>query len=45
MKTRLVSALPPDRRTSTRLALQVGIDVELPSADCHGEPLRRLVEA
>lgn len=34
-----------DKATSARLALEAGIDVELPSTDCYGEPLRALVEA
>ncbi|MCB0206661.1 MAG: glycoside hydrolase family 3 protein, partial [Anaerolineae bacterium] len=34
-----------DKATSARLALEAGIDVELPSTDCYGEPLRALAEA
>ncbi|MCB0182458.1 MAG: glycoside hydrolase family 3 protein, partial [Anaerolineae bacterium] len=41
-KAHLVS---PDKGTSARLALEAGIDVELPSTDCYGEPLRALAEA
>jgi len=33
-----------DKGSSARMALQAGIDVELPSTDCYGEPLRRQVE-
>jgi beta-glucosidase len=36
--------ISPDKETSARLALEAGIDVELPSTDCYGEPLRRLIE-
>ncbi|MEZ4768634.1 MAG: glycoside hydrolase family 3 N-terminal domain-containing protein [Caldilineales bacterium] len=34
-----------DKATSAKLALEAGIDVELPSTDCYGEPLRGLAEA
>ncbi len=33
-----------DKGSSARMALQAGIDVELPSTDCYGEPLRQQVE-
>ncbi len=36
--------ISPDKGVSARMALQAGIDVELPSTDCYGEPLRRQVE-
>lgn len=32
-----------DKQTSARLALDAGIDVELPSTDCYGEPLLQAV--
>ena len=35
----------PDRATSARMALDAGIDIELPSTDCYGEPLQQLTEA
>ncbi len=35
----------PDKGTSARVALEAGIDVELPSTDCYGGPLRCLVES
>ncbi|MCO6452755.1 MAG: glycoside hydrolase family 3 C-terminal domain-containing protein [Caldilineales bacterium] len=35
--------ISPDRATSARLALDAGIDIELPSTDCYGEPLRAMV--
>ena len=37
--------ISPDKGTSARIALEAGIDVELPSTDCYGEPLRALAEA
>lgn len=37
--------ISPDKGTSARLALEAGIDIELPSTNCYGEPLRDLVEA
>ncbi len=37
--------ISPDKGASARLALEAGIDVELPSTDCYGEPLRCLLEA
>ncbi len=41
-KAHLVSS---DKGTSARIALEAGIDIELPSTDCYGEPLRALAEA
>lgn len=35
----------PDRATAGRLALTAGIDVELPSVVCYGEPLKSALEA
>ncbi|MEJ2149029.1 MAG: glycoside hydrolase family 3 protein, partial [Chloroflexota bacterium] len=32
--------ISPDKETSAHLALEAGIDVELPSTDCYGEPLK-----
>ena len=34
-----------DKAESARLSLEAGIDIELPSTDCYGEPLRGLAEA
>ncbi len=34
-----------DKRESAVLAMKAGIDVELPSIDCYGEPLRQAVES
>lgn len=34
-----------DRSTAARLALQAGIDVELPTCNCYGAPLREALEA
>jgi beta-glucosidase len=34
-----------DRATAGRMALEAGIDVELPSIDCYGQPLRDALEA
>ncbi len=35
----------PDRATAGRLALTAGIDVELPTVACYGEPLKSALEA
>ncbi|MCU0476411.1 MAG: glycoside hydrolase family 3 C-terminal domain-containing protein, partial [Anaerolineae bacterium] len=35
----------PDKRTAARLAIEAGVDVELPNADCYASPLREAVEA
>lgn len=35
----------PDKSTAARLALTAGIDVELPTIDCYGDPLRAALEA
>lgn len=35
----------PDCTEAARLALNAGIDVELPTTNCYGEPLRQAVEA
>lgn len=35
----------PDQRRAAILALQAGIDVELPTTECYGEPLRQALEA
>lgn len=37
--------LADDKAGAARLALETGIDIELPSTDCYGEPLRRAVES
>ena len=34
-----------DKPTAGRLALQAGIDVELPTVDCYGDPLKAALEA
>jgi beta-glucosidase len=36
--------LTPDKAEAARLALEAGIDVELPSTDCFGSPLRQAVQ-
>ncbi|GIL13387.1 MAG: beta-glucosidase [Chloroflexota bacterium] len=36
--------LTPDKAEAARLALEAGIDVELPSTDCFGDPLRQAVQ-
>lgn len=41
----LAHLISPDKGTSARLALEAGIDIELPSTNCYGEPLRDLIEA
>lgn len=35
----------PDLRRAAALAIQAGIDVELPSTSCYGDPLRQALEA
>ncbi len=37
--------LTPDKSTAGRLALEAGIDVELPTVVCYGDPLRTALEA
>jgi beta-glucosidase len=37
--------ISPDKGTSARLALEAGIDIELPSTNCYGEPLHDLAKA
>jgi beta-glucosidase len=37
--------LAPDRATAGRLALEAGIDVELPTLACYGDPLKEALEA
>ena len=37
--------LAADQRTAARLALEAGIDVELPTTVCYGEPLKAALEA
>jgi beta-glucosidase len=37
--------LAPDKATAGRLALEAGIDVELPSLNCYGDPLKKALEA
>ncbi len=37
--------LAPDLATAGRLALEAGIDVELPTVSCYGEPLKAALEA
>ncbi len=34
-----------DKQEAAVMALTAGIDIELPSTDCYGEPLRRAIEA
>lgn len=36
--------LTPNKAEAARLALEAGIDVELPSTDCFGDPLRQAVQ-
>ena len=40
----LAHLITTDKGASARMALQAGIDVELPSTNCYGEPLRHQVE-
>ena len=37
--------IAPDNSTAACLALEAGIDVELPAVDCYGDPLRAALEA
>lgn len=37
--------LAPDLRRAAALAIRAGVDVELPSASCYGDPLRQALEA
>lgn len=34
-----------DKADAARMGMEVGIDIELPSADCYGEPLRQAIHA
>lgn len=36
--------MAPDKRTAARLALEAGIDVELPAINCYGDALRSALE-
>ena len=38
------TASPHDKGEAARLALEAGLDVELPQLDCYGEPLREALE-
>jgi beta-glucosidase len=42
---RVYHHVAPDKATAARLALEAGLDVELPTTDCYGDPLREAVQS